>query len=284
MAENTKTEATETESKAPTAEELKVAYDSLPAEFKQTINDLNAAIKAHNANVNKVVASEATDPKLIKAEIFEQNPDNNTKLARLRVEELKHLEAAEKIRTQAYEVIEKDGLMPRELTEEEVTKLKASVTESTKNLRDQASTLAKFEDMMPMFKNKLVIHLEEIKTRRGTGKVGGAQSAAQTGVKRPRFKKILVNGSDQETINGKTLTVWGEANGEQKYTMTFLSKFLKAKNPVLTWTAKDLQDAYFGDKSDQSEIEDERTFVMTHEFKDEAGNTKSVNYEITAIK
>ena len=278
MSENT----TETPA-APSAEELQSLFDSLPGEFKETITKLNAEIDAHNANVIKVKRASEADPKLIKAEIFEQNPENNAKIARLLKEYDKFMEAAEKLRSQAYEVIEKDGLMPKELTEAEVEKLKKDVTESTKSLRDQATTLEKFEEMMPIFKGKLTVHLHEIKTRKGTAKTGGS-SASQTGVKRPRFKKILVNGVDQETINGKTYTVWGEVNGDQKYTMTFLSQFLKKKSSVLNWTPKDLQDAYFGDKSDQSEIPDTHTFVMTHTFKDEAGNDKSVNFEITAIK
>lgn len=281
MAENTN--SNETEVKAPTAEELKAMYDALPTEFKDTITKLNAEIDAHNSNVDKVKRSEQQDPKLIKAEIFEQNPDNNEKLARLRKEEEKHREAIERIRKQAYEIIDRDGLMPKDLTAEEVEKLKTEVTASTKNLRDQATTLEKFEEMMPMFKGKVTIHLHEIKTRRGAAKTG-VQSSAQSGVKRPRFKKILVNGSDQDTINGKTVTVWQEVNGEPKYTMTFLSQFLRKKSTVINWTAKDLQDAYFGDKSDQSEIPDTHTFVMTHTFRDEAGHEKSVNFEITAIK
>lgn len=277
MAENTTT------TEAPSAEELKKLFESLPGEFQETITKLNAAIDAHNANVIKVKRADEADPKLIKAEIFEQNPDNNEKLAVLRKQELKLIEQLEKIRTQAYEVIDKDGLMPAELSADEIEKLKKDVTESTKSLRDQAQTLEKFEEMMPIFKGKLTVHLREIKTRRGAAKTGSSSSGA-TGIKRPRFKKLLVNGVDQETIDGKTQTVWGEVNGEQKYTLTFLSQFLKKKSAVLNWSAKDLQDAYFGDKSDQSELPDTHTFVMTHKFKDEAGNEKSVNYEITAIK
>lgn len=278
MAENTTTEAA-----APSTEDLRKLFDSLPGEFQETIANLNKAIDTHNANVIKVKRADEADPKLIKAEIFEQNPDNNEKLAVLRKQELKLIEQLEKIRTQAYEVIDKDGLMPKELTAEEVEKLKKDVTESTKSLRDQAQTLEKFEEMMPIFKGKLSIHLHEIKTRRGAAKTGSS-SASQTGVKRPRFKKILVNGVDEETIDGKTQTVWGEVNGDKKYTMTFLSQFLRKKSAVLNWTPKDLQDAYFGDKSDQSEIPDTHEFTMTHKFKDEQGNEKTVNFVITAIK
>lgn len=277
MAENTTT------TEAPSAEELKKLFDSLPGEFQESITKVNAAIDAHNANVIKVKRADEADPKLIKAEIFEQNPDNNEKLAVLRKQELKLIEQLEKIRTQAYEVIDKDGLMPAELSADEIEKLKKEVTESTKSLRDQAQTLEKFEELMPVFKGKLTVHLHEIKTRRGAAKTSSSSSGA-TGIKRPRFKKLLVNGVDQETIDGKTQTVWGEVNGEAKYTLTFLSQFLKKKSAVLNWSAKDLQDAYFGDKSDQSELPDTHKFVMTHEFKDEQGNLKSVNYEITAIK
>lgn len=284
MADSKATEGkVEDKTNEPTTEQLKALFDALPDEFKKTISDLNNSIDTHNANVIKVKRADDADPKLIKAEIFEQNPDNNEKLARLRKEELKYLEAAEKLRIQAYEVIEKDGLMPKELTSEEVDKLKKEVTESTKGLRDQATTLEKFEEMMPIFKGKLVIHLHEIKTRRGAAKTSGSSSGA-TGIKRPRFKKLLVNGSDQATINGKTETVWGEVNGEPKYTLTFLSMFLKKQSSVLNWSAKDLQDAYFGDKSDQSEIPDTHEFVMTHTYKDEKGNDQTVNYTITAIK
>lgn len=285
MAENTTENAAPVKSEEDKAKEMRELFESLPSEFKDTINKLNAEIDAHNANVVKVKRADEKDPKLIKAEIYEQNPDNNEKLAVIRKQELKLIEQMEKLRKQAYEVIEKDGLMPKDLSPEEVEKLKKDVTESTKSLKDQATTLEKFEEMMPLFKGKLTIHLHEIKTRRGTAKSGGGQSAAQTGVKRPRFKKILVNGSDQaQDPQGNTHTVWQEVNGEPKYTMTFLSQFLKKMSPVLNWTPKDLQDAYFGDKSDQSEIPDTHKFVMTHTFKNEAGNEQTVNYEITAIK
>lgn len=278
--ENTNAEATEVK---PTEAELKAVFESLPSEIQGGIKGLNEAIDVHNSNVDKVKASEAKDPKLIRAEIFEQNPGNNEKLARLLKEEEKHREAIERIRKQAYEIIDRDGLMPKELSEEEVTRLKAEITTKTKSLREQVAAFEMMEGMMPMFKGKLLMHLHEIKTRRGAAKTG-VQSSAQSGVKRPRFKKILVNGSDQDTINGKTVTVWQEVSGEPKYTMTFLSQFLRKKSAVINWTAKDLQDAYFGDKSDQSEIPDSHTFVMTHHFKDENGHEKSVDFEITAIK
>lgn len=268
------------EVKAPTAEELKAMFDSLPDEFKAAVQALNGSIDEHNGKVDSIKAANAQDPKLIKAEIFEQNPKNNRKLARLREEELKLLKQVEDIRKQAYEVIDTDGLMPKELSEAEVEKLKAEVTGNAKTLKDQVSALQTMEQMMPFLKGKVTPLIHEIKSQRGTGTKAAAKSGDT--VKRPRFKKIEINGVTQDDKGNKVFGVTPE--GDEKYTFSFASMYLRKQHKGIKWTANDLQDKYFGDKSDQSELPEIHTFVMPYTYKDANGNEHTVNYEIKCYR
>jgi hypothetical protein len=260
-----------------TAEQKAEIFNNLPKEFQDALRDLNASIDGHNSKVDSIKAAESKDPKLIKAEIFEQS--DNKGIVRLRTEYEKLTEAAEKLRMQAYEAIEKNGLMPKDLSEEEVTKLKGEVTESTKELRDQSNALEKMEAMMPMFKGKLVPLIGEIKTRRGTAKTGGT-TAKGDGPKRPRFKKIEVNGVTQDD-NGNT--VWREVNGEQKYTFTLASQYLSKQHKGINWTSADLTAAWAKD-IDIDNPPEQHTFVMPYTFKDNNGNEQTVNYEIKTYR
>lgn len=283
MTENntTATEVKSTEEvKTPTPEELAKLFSALPSEFQKAINDLNDEINSHNSKVESIKASEAKDPKLIKAEIFEQNPANNKKLAQLRAQELKLQEQIEKIRTEAYKVIDDDGLMPKELTEEQIEKLKGEVTDSTKNLRESVGALLKFEEMMPMFKGKFTPHIAEIKTRRGAAKTGSSTGKTGEGPKRLRFKKIEVNGVTQDD---KGNTVSQQVNGEDKYTFTFASQYLKKQHKGINWTAKDLTDAYL-QGLDENNLPEVHEFVLPHTYKDSTGNEHTVNYTVKAYR
>jgi len=285
MAENktpeNKTEEPKVEEvKAPTAEELKAQFDALPEMFQETINKLNAEIDAHNSNVDSVKAAGAQDPKLIKAEIFEQNPKNNRKLARLREEELKLIKQIEDIRKQAYEVIDTDGLMPKELTEAEVEKLKAEVASNAKTLKDQVTALSTMEEMMPFLKGKVLIHVHEIKTQRGTAKTG--TKSGGEGPKRPRFKRIEINGV---TADDKGNTVYGLVDGNEKYTFSFASAYLRKQHKGINWTSNDLQTKYFGDKTSQDDLPEIHEFVMPYTYKDAGtGNDVTINYTIKAYR
>lgn len=267
-----------TEPKPPTEAELKAMYDALPDMFKEAIDKVNAEIDSHNSKVASVLSAEAKDPKLIKAEIFEQNPGNNKKLATLRKEYLKLIEQAEKLVSDAYKVIETDGLMPKELTEAELEKIKAEVTESTKGLRDQVSALAKFEEMMPMLKGKVIPLVNEIKTRRGAAKAGTTKSGE--GPKRIRFKRIEVNGVTQDDKGNK---VFGLVNGEEKYTFTFASAFLRKQHKGINWTANDLTDAYLKGL-DENNLPEVKEFSLPYTFKDENGNDQTVSYTVKAYR
>lgn len=271
------TPAETTEEKTYSAEELKAMFDALPSEFRETIVKVNSEIDAHNTKVASIQSAEKQDPQLIKAEIFEQNPSNNKRLATLRKEELKLIEQIEAVRKQAYEVIEKDGLMPKELTEDELKRLKDETAESVKNLRESVNALAKFEEMMPMFKGKLTPHVNEIKTRRGTAKTGGSTATGE-GPKRIRFKRILVNNVTQDD---KGNTVYKIVDGEEKYTFTFAAMYLSKQHKGIKWTSKDLTDAYLSG-IDADNLPDKHTFVMPYTFKDAQGNEQTVNFDITA--
>ncbi len=259
--------------------EIKAMYDALPDMFKQAIDKVNSEIDAHNAKIDSVKAAEAKDPMLIKAEVFEQNPSNNKKIAAIYKEYLKLVEAAEKLKTQAYEVIETDGLMPKELTEAEIDKLKTEVTDSTKTLRDQVSALSQFEEMMPMLKGKILPLVKEIKTRRGTAKTGGSASKGE-GPKRIRFKRIEVNNVVEDAQGNK---VYGVVNGEEKYTFTFASQFLRKQHKGINWSANDLTDAYLKGQ-DENNLPEVREFVMPYTYKNNEGHDVTVEYKVKCFR
>lgn len=268
------------EVKTPTAEELKAMFDSLPDMFKTAVSDINKAIDAHNKNIAAIKKASATNPTVIKAEIFEQNPDNNEKLATLRKKELQLLTQVEAIRKQAYEIIDKDGLMPKDLTEEEVTKLKSEASESAKTLREQVSALTAMEAMMPPLKGKVTPLIHEIQTQRGTGLKSSSGGKTGDGPKRPRFKKIEVNGVTSDA-NGNT--VYALSDGTEKYTFSLTSVYLRKQAKGITWTANDLQSKYY-EGEDENNLPEVKEFVMPYTYKDENGNDHTVNYTIKAYR
>jgi hypothetical protein len=281
MATPTDTQAVDaTESVTPelSAEEKAQMFEALPGEFKEAIVKVNGEIADHNKKIDSIKAAEAKDPKLIKAEIFEQNPSNNKKIARLLTEYKKLEDQMENLRSQGYGIIETDGLMPKDLSEEELAAIRTDVTESTKSIRNQADALLTFETMMPMLKDKLTIHLAEVKTRRGVAKQNTGPKGE--GTKRIRFKQILVNGVTQDDKNN---TVWQNVKGEEKYTFTFTTQYLKKQSSDISWTAKDLTDGYLKGL-DENNLPDEHEFVMPHTYKDQNGNEQTVNYTIKAVR
>lgn len=277
MAENAA--ATETTTPELTEDQKRELFESLPGDFKEAINNFNALADKHNGKQDSIKAAESQDPKLIKAEIYEQNTQNHKALGVIRKKELQLLEQIEKLRKEAYEIIDTDGLMPKDLTEDEVAKLKAEVAESGKELKDQANALAKFESMMPMFKGKLLIHLNEVKSRRGTG--GAKSTASGEGPKRPRFKKIEINGVTEDDKGNKVYGVTD--SGEHKFTFGFASAYLKKQHKGIKWTTKDLQDAYYSGE-DENNLPDVKEFVMPYTFKDESGNDHTVNYTLKCYR
>lgn len=264
----------------PTAEELKAMFDSLPSEFQGAITLVNSEIDAHNKNIAAIKKASATNPTVIKAEIFEQNPDNNEKLATLRKQELKLMEQIERIRKQAYEVIDKDGLMPKDLTEEEVTKLKAEASEKAKTLREQVAGFTAMEAMMPALKGKVTPLIHEIQTQRGTSLKTSSGGKTGDGPKRPRFKKIEVNGVTSDA-NGNT--VYGVVDGTEKYTFSLASAYLRKQAKGITWSANDLQSAYYAGE-DENNLPEVKEFVMPYTYKDENGNEHTVNYTVKAYR
>jgi arsenate reductase-like glutaredoxin family protein len=262
-----------------TPEQLQEMFNALPNEFRDAINNVNKAIAEHNANVESIKATEAKDPKLIKAEIFEQDSHGNKQVSRMYTEYLKLTEQAEKIRSQAYELIDKHGLMPKELTAEDIEKLKSTVTDSTKELREQVGALLKFEEMMPMFAGKITPHIFEIKTRRGAAKTTGTTVKGE-GPKRIRFKRIEVNNVTEDDKGNK---VYGLVNGEPKYTFTFASQYLRKQHKAINWSAKDLTDAYLSGQ-DENNLPEEREFPMVHTFNDANGNEQSVTYTVKCYR
>jgi len=271
---------TETATEAPvlSAEDKAKLFSELPDYLQTAVRELNEAIAEHNAKVNSILSAESKDPKLIKAEIFEQNPDNNEKLSVLRKRELKLIEQLEKIRDEAYKVIEDDGLMPKEVSPEEVEKLKAETVKSHSELKTKAATLVQMEDMVPMFKGKLAILADDIKNRRGTG----AKSSSTGEIKRPRFKRIEVNGVIEDDKGNKVYTV--DDKGDPKFTFSGVVAYLKKQHKGIKVVAKDLTDTYFGDKGSQDELPETVTFTVPYTFKTEGGNETTVNYEIKATK
>lgn len=259
--------------KAAAEAKRKAEFDGLSDSFKDAIKEVNKNIATHNGKVDSLKSAASKDPKAIKADIFEQS--DNKIITRMRTEYDKLMEQAEKLRMAAYTEIDKHGLMPKDLSEAEVTSLKSEVTESTKTIRSQVDALETFEKM---FKIPLTTYVDEIKTQRGISKSGG--NSSQEGVKRPRFKKIEINGLTQDA-NGKT--VGKTVDGETKYTLTFAAQYLAKQHKGITWTSGDLQEAYY-QGLDQDNLPEIHTFVMPYTYKDANGNEQTVNYTIKTYR
>lgn len=281
MAENTPAENVKSDAELTDAQKEEI-FNSLPDELKQAITNHNDGVRKHNQAIESIKSAESQDPKQIKAEIYEQNNEkggaNNKKLARLLEEENKLRERIEQIRKQAYEIIDTDGLMPKDLSEEEVEKLKAETAESLKSLKAAAETYANMEGMLPMYKGKLVMHLEEIKTRRGTGTRSSSGGTGTT--RRPRFKKIEVNGVTQDD---KGNTVYQMVDGNEKYTIGFLVDYLKKQHRAFKVTTKGIQDLYYAGE-DENNLPDVKEFTIPYTYKNEAGNEHTVNYVVKAYR
>jgi hypothetical protein len=275
MSENT----TAVETPAMSAEEIAKAIDALPDFLRDAIKNLNSNIEQHNAKVTAITSAEKKDAPSIKAEIFEQKHGDSKKLSVLWDQKLKLEEQLEKLIGQAYGLIESEGLMPKELTEDELNKLKNETQESNKEFKAQIAALLKMEEMSPMFKGKLSPLITDVKTRRGTAKTGGT-SSGQAGTRRPRFKKILINGTDQD---GNGNTVYQMVNGEPKYTFTFASQYLRKQHKGISVTQAELGDLYYAGIDENNEP-NEHTFQFPFTYNDENGNEQTVNYEIKTFK
>lgn len=271
-----------------TEEELKKIFDSLSEEFKEAIRRYNDEVAQHNRNVETLrsALSGTKDPTLIKAEIFEQNNEpngaHNKKLAVLRDNELKLLKQIEKIREEAYAIIEKEGLVRKEHTEEELTKLREGMAESVQELRSQAQALSKMENMMPNLKGKVTVHLHEIKTLRGRG-VAKSSSTGGTS-KRPRFEKIEVNGGVDDKA-GNTVYSVVKKKGVDTETFNFgtTSSFLRKQHPSIKVTTQELQNLYYAGE-DENNLPKVKSFDFPHTFKDANGNEQTVIYKITCYR
>lgn len=264
------------EPKALTSEEISKRIDALPDVLKTMLKNLNESIVVHNGNVAKLTAAEKKDTAVIKADIFEQSKD--PKLAKIREEYIKACEVTEKLKDQAYEHIDKAGLMPKELSEEEVTKLKTSTAESLKDVKAKRDAIGMFEAMSPGLELSPLI--TEIKSRRGTT---GAKSAGTSGeIRRPRFKRIEINNLTEDNAGNKVYGV--DSNGEPKWTFTFAAAYLKKQHKGISWTAKELQDTYYAGESDPDNMPEVKEFPMTHEYKDQNGNDQTVVYKIKAYR
>jgi hypothetical protein len=281
MTENTTATGTPATAEAPaplTDKQKTEILETLLPDIRAAIVAYNKEVEEHNAKNESIKAAESQNPTLIKAEIYEQNTAKNAKLKRIREQELKLIEQQEALRKQAYEIIDTDGLMPRELKPEEVQKLKDETAKSSQTLRAKVETFKGMENMLPMYSGKLIPLLSEIKTRRGTG--AAKSTGTGEGPKRPRFKRIEVNGV---TKDDKGNTVYGVVNGEEKYTISFLREYLKKQHKGIKWPTKELQDAYFaGDDPDN--MPEVKEFTMPYTFKDESGNEHTVNYVIKAYR
>lgn len=264
----------------PTAEELKAEFATLPEVFRNAIDSVNDEINRHNANVRRVKASEAQNPNQLKHEIYEQT--TNPKIKKLYEKELELREQIEKVRAQGYKLVESEGLMPKELSEDEIEKLKSSVSDGVKDLRSKVEAIIKFEEMAPAYKGKFAHHIVSIETRRGTAKSGGN---ASTGQKRLRFKRITVNGDIADEKGNTVYQTVKNASGEEvdKYTLGFLAKFLGRQANDIHWTQNELQDAYLKGL-DEDNLPEEHEFVMTHNYKDAKGNEHSINFPIKAYR
>lgn len=277
-ANSTTAKAEDVKSTEPTKEELAKAFASIPGPIQEAITNLNKAISEHNANVDRIKNAEQQDTALIKADIFEQNKSSK-KLVTLRTEYVKLCEKLESLKDQAYKVIDDEKLMPKSLTEDELTKLKAQTTESTKTLRDQSTALITMETILPGMDGKLGVHLTEIKTRRGAAKTGGTTSKGE-GPKRPRFKRIEINGVIED---GKGNTVYGMIKGEQKFTFTLAAQYLNKQHKGINWGSSDLAEAYFAGQ-DEANMPEVHEFEMPYTFTTDGNNEETIIYKVKAYR
>lgn len=266
----------------PNAEDMAKEFAALPSEFREAVETVNAEITKHNANVRRVKAAEAQNTNQLKHEIYTQT--DNPKVKRLYEKEQELQAQIEKLRDQGYKLIESEGLMPKELTEDELNSLRKSVTDSVKDLRSKAEAVVTFEEIMPAYKGKIGKHLIAIETRRGSGKPSGTTGA--TGQRRIRFKRITVNG-DIKDEKGNTVYSTGknQTSGEMedKYTLGFLTKFLNKQSSSLNLSQNEVQDAYLKGL-DENNLPDEHEFVIPHTYKDGKGNEHTVNFTVKAYR
>lgn len=264
------------EPKALTNEEIAKRIDALPDVIKKTITGLNDIIAVHNSKVAKLTAAEKQDTGLIKADIFEQSTD--PKLKALRAEYVKLCESLDALKDQAYEHIDKAGLMPEALDEKAIAKLKSDTAESLKDIKAKSAAFTMFEEMAPELKLSELI--TEVKTRRGTGTGKSSTSSGGT-TYRPRFKRIEVNNQVEDDKGNK---VYGlDSDGNPKYTLTFTAKYLGKQHTGISWTSKDLQDAYFAGE-DPDNLPDVKEFEMPHTYKDANGNEQTIVYKVKAFR
>jgi hypothetical protein len=273
MTENTATQ--EVKSDALTDEQKQNLWNGLPKDMQATITQLIEEANQHNANVTKLQSSEKKDPQLIKAEVFEQS--TNPKIARLRKEELKLMEQIEALRKQGYALIDSEGLMPAELTEDAIAQLKKDVAESQKDLKNKVGTLEAMEAFGAMFKG-LTQLVPEIKTRRGTS-TKSSSSSGET--RRPRFKRIEINGIVEDDKGNKVYGV--DKDGNEKHTFTFASKYLRSMHKDITWQANDLADKYY-EGEDENNLPAVKEFPMVHTYKDENGNDQTITFTVKAYR
>lgn len=260
---------------APSAEEIAKRIEALPEPLKSTMIALNKSIADHNANVVKLQAAEKSDTTVIKAEIFEQSKDPQLKA--MYAEYVKMCEALEKLKDQAYAHIDKAGLMPKDLTEDEITKLKNETQESLKDIKAKSQSFATFEQMAPEYKLSELI--SEVKTRRGQSS-GTKATGKETGIRRPRFKLIEINNVTEDSAGN---TVYGLNGEEKKFTFGFASQYLRKQHKGITWSSNDLQDKYY-EGEDENNLPDVKTFDMTHSYKDDNGNEQTITYKVKAYR
>lgn len=283
-------EVSETQ-KSLTPDELKAMWDALPPEFKQGVTDLNAEIIQHNKGVEKVKASESKDPKHIRSEVRTDNPSGNKKITRINEQINKLQEQIEKLISEADKVIDDEGLMPAEASEEEIAKLRETIKDTSKTLREKASGVTQIENFMPNLKGKISPHIVEIKTLRGVAKSGGNKPGGGEGIRRLRFKQIMVNDvveKDGDTVYSKVKNA-KTGEHEEKYTFSFTAQFLNKQSRDLNVTASELQE-YYAKALESAEGNfslDNRpsdfTFVYPHTFKANDGSEQTIEYKIRAI-
>lgn len=271
----------------PMAAEIKdskgTELPELPDMFKDSVDALNRAIAEHNKNVTAVKSamSGQKDVRALKSEIFEQRYKENKRLAVLRKEYDRLSEQLEKVVEQAYAVIDEAGLMPKALSPEEIEKLKKNIGSSGADLRKKIEALGTMEGMFNLPEGTITSRIDDIQTLRGVGVKAKSSGSGETGIKRPRFSLIEINGVTEDESGN---TVYKEVDGKRKYTLSFAARYLNARHPSINVTSSQLQEKYFGDKTSQDELPDVHEFDFPVTYKDENGNDQTIVYHFKATK
>lgn len=169
-------------------EEKAQKFNALPEMIQEAVNNLNAEIDQHNANV-QVVRQASQEKKSETDTVFEliEKDDHGDKvLSKIWADVKAAEERVEKLRLQALKRANEVELKPKDVSADEATAAHEATKVSSKELRDKRDALSKLEDF---FKVDLSIFLKEIDSTRGL-RLNASESGEK--ITRPQYKALYI--------------------------------------------------------------------------------------------